>query len=194
MTSDVLIHHSPKNKDPIVNAISNIKIILVLKFWKHIKTLQNSFSLSKLDVLIKNFKIKCWFIAFFLIKLCEIVNNFIDFSFSYKSSTNFLKHQTSFRKGFNPQNYLVAMIGVQKLFRSRGWICCVTYWSVKIRNNSYSLWSLIKYGVPQGSILDPILFSIFLCDMLFLVDSVDVASYADDNTYPLHFQKKQIWS
>ena len=54
------------------------------------------------------------------------------------------------------------------------------YQRVKI-NNSYSLWSLIKHGVPQGSILGPILFNIFLCDMFFMVDNIDIASYADDN-------------
>ena len=37
------------------------------------------------------------------------------------------------------------------------------YQRVKI-NNSYSLWNLIKHGVPNGAILDPILFNIFLCD------------------------------
>ena len=55
------------------------------------------------------------------------------------------------------------------------------YQRVKI-NNSYSLWSLIKHGVPQGSILGPILLNIFLCDMFFMVDNIDIASYADDNT------------
>ena len=55
------------------------------------------------------------------------------------------------------------------------------YQRVKI-NNSYSLWSLIKHGVPQGSILGPTLYNIFLCDMLFMVDNIDIASFADDNT------------
>ena len=48
-------------------------------------------------------------------------------------------------------------------------------------NNSFSLWSLIKCGLPQGSILDPILFNI-LCDMFLLNHAVDIASYPDDNT------------
>ena len=55
------------------------------------------------------------------------------------------------------------------------------YQRVKI-NNYYSLWSLIKHGVPQGSILGPKLLNIFLCDMFFMVDNIDIASYADDNT------------
>ena len=55
------------------------------------------------------------------------------------------------------------------------------YQRVKI-NNSYSLWSLLKYGQPQGSILGPILFNIFLCNLFLLLDLVDIASYADDNT------------
>ena len=55
------------------------------------------------------------------------------------------------------------------------------YQKVKI-NNSYSLWSLIKHTVPQGSILVPILFKVFLCDVFFMLDNTDIASYADDNT------------
>ena len=56
-----------------------------------------------------------------------------------------------------------------------------TYQRVKI-NNFYRLWSLIKHGVPQGLVLGPILFNIFLCDMFFIVDNKDIVIYADDNT------------
>ena len=55
------------------------------------------------------------------------------------------------------------------------------YQRVKI-NNTYSSYKLIKHGVPQGSILGPLLFNIFLCDMFLLLHETDIASYADDNT------------
>ena len=49
-------------------------------------------------------------------------------------------------------------------------------------NNSYSTWMEIVFGVPQGSILGPLLFKMFLAALFFIVNSMDIANYADDNT------------
>ena len=49
-------------------------------------------------------------------------------------------------------------------------------------NNTYSEWIDILFGVPQGSILGPLLFNIFLCDLFLFLDDIPVANYADDNT------------
>ena len=51
---------------------------------------------------------------------------------------------------------------------------------VKI-NNTYSSWSEILFGVPQGSILGSLLFDTFLCDLFLFVPDIDIAIYADDN-------------
>ena len=49
-------------------------------------------------------------------------------------------------------------------------------------NDLYSLWQDILFGVPQGSILGPLLFNIFLADLFFTLNNTEIANYADDTT------------
>ena len=49
-------------------------------------------------------------------------------------------------------------------------------------NSSFSSYLDIFQGVPQGSILGPLLFNIFLCNLFLFVEEVDIMSYGDDNT------------
>ena len=49
-------------------------------------------------------------------------------------------------------------------------------------NNTYREWIDILFGGPEGSILGPLLFNIFLCDLFLFLHDIPVANYADDNT------------
>ena len=49
-------------------------------------------------------------------------------------------------------------------------------------NNIPSCWSEIKKGVPQGSILGPLLFNVFINDIFYFIEHGILYKYADDNT------------
>ena len=48
--------------------------------------------------------------------------------------------------------------------------------------NKYSSWEETFFGVSQNSVLGPILFNIFLSGLFLVLNEIDIASHADDNS------------
>ena len=49
-------------------------------------------------------------------------------------------------------------------------------------SGTYSNWLELLYGVPQGSILKPLLFNIHIDDLLYVVTRTNICNLADDTT------------
>ena len=52
---------------------------------------------------------------------------------------------------------------------------------VKI-NGSFSNYKHVQLGVPQGSVLGPLFFNLYINDLLLSIQEADIYNYADDTT------------
>ena len=122
------------------------------------------------------------------------------------------KYQSGFRRGYNTQHCLVTLTEKWKKSVDNGGACgalltdlskafdCLPHELLIDKLDAYgfdksSLKLLHSYlsnrkqrvkinvfGVPQGAILGPLLFNIFICDMIYFLEGFDIANYADDST------------
>ena len=51
-----------------------------------------------------------------------------------------------------------------------------------ILDNTYSQWRTVTTGVPQGSLLGPLLFNIYMNDLNYFIEGTSLRLYADDTT------------
>ena len=59
-------------------------------------------------------------------------------------------------------------------------------------NNKFSSERDVIAGVPQGSIDGPLLFNLFISDLVFFIEQCTLSNYADDNNLSISGEDKEL--
>ena len=60
-------------------------------------------------------------------------------------------------------------------------------------NSFFSEYKHLLIGIPQGSVLGPLLFNIYMCDLFLFMSESNVANYVDDTTLYTCEKKYMMW-
>ena len=74
--------------------------------------------------------------------------------------------------------------------QSVSYLICQNFWKTPKVDGPFSNWNEIMTGVLQGSILESMLFNIFLNDKFLFITSRKLCNYTDNNT--LHCTGKNL--